>query len=195
MSRTVIEKNLSTKEARSKLATQRKPYWRSLDVGLHLGYRASHSGGAWVVRWYVGNGTYKTANLDGRPDDVLQADGATVLNWSQAQAVARDHFQRQKRVMEGHDETPAGPYTVENAMKDYVAEYRRKGGKRESQPADAKSRQNCCCVIAPRCEDEQNSKTEDAHLEEANQQWSDRIRNCPFARGHPGDNLIESDVD
>ena len=89
MPRHVKEVNLSTREARKRLAVARKPYFRSLDEGLHLGYRQSLSGSAWVVRWYVGEGVYKTANLQERPDDVLTADGATVLNWSQAQSVAR----------------------------------------------------------------------------------------------------------
>ena len=130
MPRHVREVNLSTREARKRLAVAKKPYFRSLDEGLHLGYRRSNSGSAWVLRWYKGDGAYALANLDARPDDVLPADGATVLNWSQAQAKAREEFQRLQRAAEGLDETPqAGPYTVKDALADYMAAYRRKGGK------------------------------------------------------------------
>jgi hypothetical protein len=34
------------------------------------------------MRWYVGAEVYKVERLEGRPDDVLDADGATVLTWS-----------------------------------------------------------------------------------------------------------------
>ena len=130
MPRHVREVNLSTREARKRLPVVKKPYFRSLDEGLHLGYRQSHSGSAWVLRWYKGNGVYEVKNLDGRPDDVLTADGVTVLNWSQAQAKAREEFQRLQRSAEGLEEAPkAGPYTVKDAMADYLTAYKRKGGK------------------------------------------------------------------
>lgn len=130
MPRQAKEANLSTREARGRLAIAHKPYFRSLDEGLHIGYRKSNSGTAWLVRWYVGKGNYKTANLDARPDDVLTADGATVLKWSQAQAAARKFFEVKQREDVGLDaEQPTGPYTVKNALTDYMAAYRRKGGK------------------------------------------------------------------
>lgn len=85
--------NVSTRGARSRLSVAGKPYFRALTVGLHLGYRKSRGGAAWVVRWYVGGGKYHTATLDGRPDDVLEADGVTILDWVQAQKKARLFFQ------------------------------------------------------------------------------------------------------
>ena len=129
MPRQVREANLSTREARTRLAVAKKPYYRALDEGLHLGYRKNRSGSAWVIRWYKGAGAYQTENLAGRPDDVLTADGSTVLNWSQAQAAARTLFERKQRAACGLDEVPAGPYTVKNAMTDYITAYRRRGGK------------------------------------------------------------------
>jgi integrase len=111
------------------LTIAKKPYYRALDEGLHLGYRKSQSGTAWVVRWYKGEGAYQTENLDGRPDDVLTADGATVLNWSQAQGAARTFFERKQRAAHGLEEIKAGPYRVADAMADYLAAYRRRGGK------------------------------------------------------------------
>ena len=92
------EANLSTREARSRLGVAGKPYFRALTKGLHLGYRKSHAGSAWVVRWYLGRGKYCSANLVGRPDDVLEADDVRVLDWVQAQKKARQFFQERRSV-------------------------------------------------------------------------------------------------
>ncbi len=129
MTRTVREVNLSTRTARDRLQPSGKPYFRHLDEGLHLGYRKGTRGAAWVVRWYIGAEKYKVASLDGRPDDELDADGATVLNWTQAQAEARRMFQQQQRLAAGLDAEPtkAGPYTVKSAIDDYLADLGRHG--------------------------------------------------------------------
>jgi integrase len=123
------EVTLSTQEARSRLAVAKKPYFRALDENLHLGYRKSLSGGSWVLRYYKGSGVYAVKNLDGRPDDVLKADGETVLSWNQAQAKARAQFQLLLRAADGLEELPSGPYTVKDALDDYLKAYIRKGGK------------------------------------------------------------------
>lgn len=129
MAGTIREVNLSTKAARERLKPSGKPYFRHLDEGLHIGYRKGAKASAWVVRWYVGDRNYKVVSLDGRPDDVLDADGATVLNWSQAQAEARNLFRQQQRIAAGLDAEPAkaGPYTVRMAMEDYLTHLRRHG--------------------------------------------------------------------
>jgi hypothetical protein len=54
VSRTTREVNLSTRAARERLKPSGKPYYRSLDQGLHLGYRKGLRGAAWVTRRYVG---------------------------------------------------------------------------------------------------------------------------------------------
>jgi integrase len=121
VSRTVREVNLSTRAARERLEPSGKPYYRSLDQGLHLGYRKGVRGAAWVMRWYVGAEVYKVVRLEGRPDDVLDADGATVLTWSQAQAEARKLFGRREREAAGLEaDLPKGPYTVRDAVADYL---------------------------------------------------------------------------
>lgn len=129
MPRHVREVNLSTREARKRLQPRKKPYYRALDEGLHLGYRKSHKGSAWVIRWYRGAGTYGTSNLAGRPDDILTADGTTTLNWSQAQATARKIFEKKQREATGVDDVQIGPYTIKAAMADYTSAYNRRGGK------------------------------------------------------------------
>jgi len=121
MSRTPREVNLSTRAARERLKPSGKPYYRSLDQGLHLGYRKGVRGAAWVTRWYIGGEVYKVESLEGRPDDVLDADGVTVLTWSQAQAEARKLFGRRVREAAGLEaDQRKGPYTIRDAIADYL---------------------------------------------------------------------------
>jgi hypothetical protein len=121
VSRTTREVNLSTRAARERLKPSGKPYYRTLDQGLHLGYRKGVRGSAWVTRCYVGQEVYKVESLEGRPDDVLAADGVTVLTWSQAQAEARKLFARRVREAAGLEaEQRKGPYTVRDAISDYL---------------------------------------------------------------------------
>jgi integrase len=64
---------------------------------------------------------YKVERLEGRPDDVLDADGVTVLTWSQAQAEARKLFGRRAREAAGLEaEQRKGPYSVRDAVGDYL---------------------------------------------------------------------------
>lgn len=121
MSRTAREVNLSTRAARERLKPSGKPYYRSLDQGLHLGYRKGVRGAAWVTRWYLGGEVYKVERLEGRPDDILDADGVTVLTWSQAQVEARKVLGRRIREAAGIEvEQRKGPYTVRDAIEDYL---------------------------------------------------------------------------
>jgi integrase len=121
VSRTTREVNLSTRAARDRLKPSGKPYYRLLDQGLHLGYRRGVRGAAWVARWYVGAEVYKVKKLEGRPDDVLDADGVTVLTWSQAQAEARKLFARRTREAAGLEaDQRKGPYTIRDAVADYL---------------------------------------------------------------------------
>jgi hypothetical protein len=69
VSRTPREVNLSTRAARERLKPSGKPYYRSIDQGLHLGYRKGVRGTARVTRRYVGAEVYKVESLEGRPDD------------------------------------------------------------------------------------------------------------------------------
>lgn len=124
MARAPRETNLATRAARERLKPNPKPYWRHLDTGLHLGYRKGARGAAWVVRRYLGQETYRVVSLEGRPDDVLEADGVTVLSWSQAQATARKLFQERQRESAGLEPQQRGAYTVADAMADYLAAYK-----------------------------------------------------------------------
>jgi hypothetical protein len=70
------------------LKAQKKPHWRSIDRGLHIGYYKGGRGGAWVARRYCGEGRYQETAL-GTANDTLDADGNAVLNFTEAQAKAR----------------------------------------------------------------------------------------------------------
>ena len=110
MARTVRDANLETRTARTRLKVAGKPYYRSIDPGLHLGYRKGHAGGKWVMRWYVGDQNYKIETI-GTADDSADADGIAVLDFRQAQALIREKYVELTRVAKG---LPAkdGPYTV-----------------------------------------------------------------------------------
>jgi integrase len=87
MARRVRDKNIETREARSKLKVRGKPYWRGIGKGLHLGYRKGKRGGAWVIRRYIGKGDYNVETI-AATDDVEDANGVEVLNFWQAQDAA-----------------------------------------------------------------------------------------------------------
>jgi hypothetical protein len=89
MARTVKDANLATGEARRRLEARGKPYYRVIDEGLHIGYRKPRSSsGKWVMRWYTGKQSYKVEVI-GIADDVSDANGVSVLSFSQAQQKAR----------------------------------------------------------------------------------------------------------
>jgi site-specific recombinase XerD len=100
MARTVRDARLDSRTARLKLKAGER-HWRAIDAGLHLGYWRGERGGSWLLRRYIGaqnilgeNGAKKlyTVETIGRADDTLDADGHSVLNFNQAQAVARERF-------------------------------------------------------------------------------------------------------
>ena len=110
MARTLRDANLGSREARSRLKVQGRPYWRLIEPGLHLGYRRlAGRPGTWCVRRYVGNQTYTVAALKGIADDYADGDGGTVLSFAQAQQAALRHKPQ-----------AAGPLTVRQAVEQYL---------------------------------------------------------------------------
>jgi integrase len=137
MARTVRDQNLETRSARARLKPSPKPYYRSIDPGLHLGYRRGKNGGRWVVRWYVGDQDYKTETI-ANADDVADADGVAILNFAQAQQAAREMRSRAARIAAGIP-IDTGPYTVKQCINEYLAwmEQHRKGAKDARYRAEA----------------------------------------------------------
>ncbi len=92
MPRKVKDAKLSSRTARAQLRRRPKPYWRLIVPGHHVGYRRHKGGGGqWVARRYRGAGRYQEKVL-GVADDNLPADGATVLDFAQAQEKAQSWF-------------------------------------------------------------------------------------------------------
>jgi integrase len=134
MPRSVADAPLTTRAARERLAVRHQPYWRGMGAGAALGYRKGSTAGVWLVR--VGDpsagGGYRQASL-GRADDRLKADGVEVLDYRKAETEARDWIARHHRVAAGMEPeaaaTPAIPYTVTDAISDYLTDYAARGGK------------------------------------------------------------------
>jgi integrase len=116
MARTVRDALLDTRTARGRLKPAGKPYFRSLEHGLHLGYRKPLSGpGKWIARHYIGNQSYETEVI-AAADDFSDADGIEILDYRQAQQKARDR--REARARAGAGKT--GPLTVRDVMTTYL---------------------------------------------------------------------------
>jgi integrase len=110
MARRIRDADLETREARTKLKASGKPYWRSIGLGLHLGYRKGKRGGVWVVRRYLGEQTYKVETI-ALADDREDSNHVQVLTFWEAQEHARS-----MRVSGAR----GGPYTVRQAVGDYL---------------------------------------------------------------------------
>src|SRR5262249_48275625 len=115
-------------EARQRLKPSGKPYYRTIDPGLHIGYRKPRSGaGKWVVRHYAGDQTYvvetiataddlSDATFNDRDISKAQIRATDVLSFFQAQTKARALRDGRSRSTAGI----AGPLTVDDAMDSYL---------------------------------------------------------------------------
>ena len=88
MARSVRRAGLETRTARLKLPVVRKPLFLRIGPSLSLGYRRNQVAGTWVLRIADGKGGAITRAI-GTADDFTDADGATVLNFWQAQEKAQ----------------------------------------------------------------------------------------------------------
>jgi integrase len=128
MARKVRDASLDSRNARSRLQARGKPYYRTIDPGLHLGYRKLRGGaGRWVVRHYAGGQTYvvetiataddlSDATFTDRELQKAQIKPTDILSFSQAQAKARSLRDERSKSAAG----VFGPFTVDNAMDDYL---------------------------------------------------------------------------
>lgn len=120
MARIVQDVRLAKREQRSRLAPQRKPYWLMLNEGEHLGYYRGSRVGKWVARYRQAGsaGNYLERTL-GEADDAADADGAVILNFREAQEIAREWF----AFLDKNDGRRPVKYTVSNALDDYLAQF------------------------------------------------------------------------
>jgi integrase len=115
MPRRIRESTLDSRDARLKLKQRGKPYWRAIGPGLHIGYRKGKDARRWVARIYVGSGRYIVETL-AHADDMADANGVDVLNFWQAQDSARKLAATRTTAVGKR----MGPYTVEQAIEDYL---------------------------------------------------------------------------
>jgi integrase len=124
MSRSVRDAKLDSRAAREKLAARGKPHFRTLDPGLHLGYRKlKGTPGRWVVRYYIGEQSYAVETI-ATADDLSPANGVDVLDFRQAQGEAR-----RRRDARMHATAGRGPFTVANAIELHLEKLAAKGRK------------------------------------------------------------------
>jgi hypothetical protein len=75
MARRIKEATLDSRDARRKLKPRGEPYYRSVERGVHLGYRRrANAAGTWLLRHYS-DGSYRADRL-AVADDLSDADGA-----------------------------------------------------------------------------------------------------------------------
>jgi integrase len=147
VARTVKDSNLDSRTARSRLEVRGKPYYRTIDPGLHLGYRRLGGGvGKWVVRLYRGEQDYTTETI-ASADDVSDATfsdldlvtarikDTDILTFAQAQSMARRLRDERSKASAGI----VGRYTVSRALADYFA-FLRSEGRPEYLVADTEKR-------------------------------------------------------
>jgi integrase len=144
MARTVQDAKLGSRNARDQLEPRGKPYYKMLIPGLlHLGYRRRRRGrgaqGRWLVRRYIGLdangvGRYRAKEI-GLADDFLDADGETVLDYTQAQQRALEW-----RPDDGNGQRALADQllTVRNAIDRYLTALEHNG----RPTGDARSRAN-----------------------------------------------------
>jgi integrase len=143
MARSVRPRNhrLDTRSARHKLAARPDPYYAALQRGLSIGYYRPASGadGTWWGRARA-NGRYVVAAL-ATADDHVDADGDTILDWSQAQDRVREWAKRQ---------TGTGPLTVEAACRAYIDDLLARKGARAAKETEGRLSMHLFPVLGQR---------------------------------------------
>ncbi len=121
MPRTVRNPKLDTRSARTKLAARKSVYCTPITPGFTLGYRKGAKGGVWIAK-FVRDGQRRETTI-GPADDVMDADGIATLSFAQGQEKARHWFGQVAREAAG-ETGPSGPYTVADAVEDYMQWFR-----------------------------------------------------------------------
>jgi len=129
MVRTKPDPSLKSRDSRSKLLKRHNPYWLVLEKGRALGYRKGEKGGNWLAKYYdpLADPSRLQVKL-GAADDDSDPDGKMVLSFSQAQEAAREWFKEAFHKATG-ERIRNGPYTVANAVDDYLEDRKKHGVK------------------------------------------------------------------
>jgi integrase len=113
MARSVRNAGLETRTARLRLPVARKPVFIRIGPGLSLGYRRNQIAGTWVLRLADGKGGATTKAI-GTADDYENSNGATVLDYWQAQERAKSAARN------SDDSGSVKPLTVRRAAEVYL---------------------------------------------------------------------------
>jgi len=133
MARTKRSAKLDSRTSRLKLAAEKR-HQEHLAEGCYLAYRRPKSGGAgsWMARWKnKDTGKFLMKRL-GDADDLMDVDGLKILDFKAAQAAAEGWFQeigKAAHFEETGEVVCSGPYTVDNAMTDYLNDAEKRGVK------------------------------------------------------------------
>jgi len=117
--------NLSTKTSRARLPAKDVMYRHSLGEGRHLGYRKRKAtvAGLWFLcETVVGVAKQHRRSLGASADDFEEANGTTILNFSQATQKALDMAKLKPAA-----KTAKGPLTVADVMDGYLEHQRLEG--------------------------------------------------------------------
>lgn len=134
--RTVIDHNLSTHAARLRLPTRKKPFFKSIQPNVHIGYVRQERKGTWVGRVWI-NGRYTTAFL-GESDDFSNRGASYSQAVGNVRTWAEGKLEEARLVELGEDPIPAEGYLVKHAIADYlefVTGEGRKSVKKTIEPA------------------------------------------------------------
>jgi integrase len=117
MARRLKDATLDSRESRRRLKIRGKPYYRTIERGLHVGFRrlGGRQAGSWIARYYLGGQQYEVQRI-GTADDVSDADGVHVLDFWQAAAKARAGMVERAHRAAGHH----GALTVNRVLDQYV---------------------------------------------------------------------------
>ena len=116
MARKVRDKAMDSREARRKLAPRDTCHWRSIERGLHLGYRRIRTAPAPGGRGIISAISDTKPKASALPTICSDADGVAVLDYWQAQEKARNRMVQRAHAAAGK----TGPYTVADAMDAYL---------------------------------------------------------------------------
>src|SRR6202521_6158006 len=124
MARTETSKDLGTRTARRSIPIGSK-IMLPLSHGRALGYRKGSKWGVWLAR-FDADGFRKEEKL-GLADDILDAEGARVLDFAQAQEKARTWFLTATTLATGEHVSRRGGYTVNQCCLDYLKHSEHRG--------------------------------------------------------------------
>ena len=124
---------LASRNARASLLSDPEPYWTPLDRALALGYYKPKQGpGTWRARLYLPDTKALRRETIGVADDIQDADGLGILDYTTANERARiwaKRAQETTRMEAGGEIMPKGPFTVNAALDAYFADAERRGVK------------------------------------------------------------------